>query len=160
MALLEIKTYGDPVLRKKCEPITEITPELRQLAKDMLETMYDAPGCGLAAPQILSMTEQMVLNAVIKTVQQSKEPLNNGTFTVKTEALLKVAKRAMFGATLTTRTLFPLLERKLLSSAISLGDGSVLPEIEAIPSFSGDFDTILDLMELNRIYPLLDKKLV
>jgi hypothetical protein len=111
-------------------------------------------------PQILSMTEQMVLNAVIKTVQQSKEPLNNGTFTVKTEALLKVAKRAMFGATLTTRTLFPLLERKLLSSAISLGDGSVLPEIEAIPSFSGDFDTILDLMELNRIYPLLDKKLV
>ena len=52
MALLPIKTYGDPVLRKKSEPITEITPELRQLAQDMLETMYDAPGCGLAAPQI------------------------------------------------------------------------------------------------------------
>lgn len=52
MALLPIRIYGDPVLRKKCEPITEITPELRQLAMDMLETMYDAPGCGLAAPQI------------------------------------------------------------------------------------------------------------
>ena len=48
MAILPIKIYGDPVLRKKCEPITEITPELRQLARDMLETMYDAPGCGLA----------------------------------------------------------------------------------------------------------------
>ena len=111
-------------------------------------------------PQILSMTEQMVLNAIIKTVQQSTEPLNNGTFIVKTEALLKVAKRAMFGATLTTRTMLPLLERKLLKVSISLGNGDVLPEIEAIPSFSGDFDTILDLMELNRIYPMLDKKLV
>lgn len=52
MAILPIRTYGDPVLRKKCTPITEITPELRQLAKDMLETMYKAPGCGLAAPQV------------------------------------------------------------------------------------------------------------
>ena len=52
MAILPIRIYGDPVLRKKSEPVTEITPELRQLAKDMLETMYDAPGCGLAAPQI------------------------------------------------------------------------------------------------------------
>lgn len=113
-----------------------------------------------APPQILSMTEQMVLNAVIKTVQQSKEPLKNGTFTVSTESLLKVGKRAMFGATLTTRTMLPLLERKLLNASVSLGDGSSLPEIEAIPFFFGDFDTILDLMELNRIYPLLDKKLV
>ena len=113
-----------------------------------------------APPQILSMTEQMVLNAVIKTVQQNKEPLKNGMFTVKTDSLLKIGKRAMFGATLTTRTILPLLERKLLNAGIPLGDGSVLPEIEAIPFFFGDFDTILDLMELNRIYPLLDKKLV
>ena len=111
-------------------------------------------------PQILSMTEQMVLNAVIKTVQQSTEPLKNGTFTVNTESLLKVGKRAMFGATLTLRTMLPLLERKLLNASVPLGDGAVLPEIEAIPFFFGDFDTILDLMELNRIYPLLDKKLV
>ena len=39
MAILPIRIYGDPVLRKKSEPVTEITPELRQLAKDMLETM-------------------------------------------------------------------------------------------------------------------------
>ena len=66
----------------------------------------------------------------------------------------------MYGATLTTRTLLPLLQRKLLNASITLGDGSALPEIEAVPFFFGDFDTILDLMELNRIYPLLDKKLV
>ena len=111
-------------------------------------------------PQILSMTEQMVLNAVIKTVQQNKEPLKNGTFTVSTESLLKVGKRAMFGATLTTRTMLPLLERKLLNASTDIVNTSALPEITEIPSFFGDFDTILDLMELNRIYPLLDKKLV
>ena len=62
--------------------------------------------------------------------------------------------------TLTTRTILPLLERQLLKASIPLSKDDVRPEIEAIPSFSGDFDTILDLMELNRIYPLLDKKLV
>lgn len=111
-------------------------------------------------PQILSMTEQMVLNAVIKTVQDSHEPLKNGMFTVMTQSLLKIGKRAMFGATLTTRTLYPLLERKLLNASISINNSDTLPEIESIPFFYGDFDTILDLMELNRIYPLLDKKLV
>ena len=65
MALLPIRTYGDPVLRKKSEPITEITPELRQLAQDMLETMYDAPGCGLAAPQIGKNIRLVVIDTAI-----------------------------------------------------------------------------------------------
>ena len=111
-------------------------------------------------PQILSMTEQMVLNAVIRTVQQSNEPLKNGMFTVMTPDLLKISRRAMHGATLTTRTLLPLLQRKLLNASVTLGDKTSLPEIETIPFFFGDFDNILDLMELNRIYPLLDKKFV
>lgn len=48
----EIVLYGDPVLRQKCRPVTEITPELHALAADMLETMEAAHGVGLAAPQI------------------------------------------------------------------------------------------------------------
>ena len=48
----EIVVYGDPVLRQKCRPVTEITPELHTLAVDMLETMEAANGVGLAAPQI------------------------------------------------------------------------------------------------------------
>lgn len=52
MALLKIRIYGDPVLRQVAQPVAEVTPELRQLALDMLDTMYDAPGIGLAAPQI------------------------------------------------------------------------------------------------------------
>lgn len=52
MAVLDIRIYGDPVLRKTCEPVTEITPELLKLADDMIETMYEANGVGLAAPQV------------------------------------------------------------------------------------------------------------
>ena len=52
MAILDIKIYGDPVLRKVAEPVDEVTEELSELADDMLETMYEAPGIGLAAPQV------------------------------------------------------------------------------------------------------------
>ncbi len=52
MSLLRIRVYPDPVLRVRCAEITEFDAELRQLAQDMAETMYDAPGLGLAAPQV------------------------------------------------------------------------------------------------------------
>jgi peptide deformylase len=47
-----ILTYPNPELKKKSAPVTIITDEIRNLARDMAETMYDAPGIGLAAPQI------------------------------------------------------------------------------------------------------------
>jgi len=52
MALLKIRHYPDPVLKKVAEPVTEFDDKLRQLASDMAETMYAAPGVGLAAPQV------------------------------------------------------------------------------------------------------------
>lgn len=52
MALFPIRTFGDPVLRTVAEPIDEINSVLERLVDDMLETMYEAPGVGLAAPQI------------------------------------------------------------------------------------------------------------
>jgi peptide deformylase len=52
VALFEIRTFGDPVLRQRATEITTIDASLAQLAADMLETMYDAPGVGLAAPQV------------------------------------------------------------------------------------------------------------
>jgi peptide deformylase len=52
MALLEILTYPDPRLRTVAEPVAEVTDEHRQLIDDMLETMYAAPGIGLAATQV------------------------------------------------------------------------------------------------------------
>ncbi len=52
MTIRPILIHPDPRLKRIAEPVTEVTPELRRLADDMLETMYDAPGIGLAAPQI------------------------------------------------------------------------------------------------------------
>jgi peptide deformylase len=52
MAILNILEYPDPRLRTKAEPVDTIDDELRRLATDMLETMYAAPGIGLAATQV------------------------------------------------------------------------------------------------------------
>ncbi len=50
--ILPIVVYGDPVLRKKCVDIEKTHPNLDQIIKDMYETMYDANGVGIAAPQV------------------------------------------------------------------------------------------------------------
>ncbi len=52
MAIQPIRLFGDPVLRTPAQPVTDFDKELRQLVKDLEETMMDAPGAGLAAPQI------------------------------------------------------------------------------------------------------------
>ena len=52
MALRTIRTEGDSVLTKKCRPVEEMTPRLRELVEDMLDTMYENNGVGLAAPQV------------------------------------------------------------------------------------------------------------
>lgn len=50
--ILDIAYFGDPILRKKAEPVEEITAEIKQLIADMIETMYHYNGIGLAAPQV------------------------------------------------------------------------------------------------------------
>ena len=52
MALRSIRTMGDPVLEKKAKTVTEMTDRIRNLITDMLETMYEQNGVGLAAPQV------------------------------------------------------------------------------------------------------------
>ena len=52
MALRTIREDGDEVLRKKCKPVEKMTERLSQLIDDMFDTMYDANGVGLAAPQV------------------------------------------------------------------------------------------------------------
>ena len=52
MAKLKIVKFGDPLLRKPARPVEEITPRIKTLIKDMIETMRAAGGCGLAAPQV------------------------------------------------------------------------------------------------------------
>ena len=60
-----ILIHPDPRLKKVCDPVAEITPDLRSLAEDMLATMYDAPGIGLAAPQV-GVTRRLIVMDCIK----------------------------------------------------------------------------------------------
>lgn len=52
MAIRNIREIGDEVLTKQCKEVKEMTPRIRELIEDMLETMYEANGVGLAAPQV------------------------------------------------------------------------------------------------------------
>lgn len=61
-----ILTFPDPLLKQKSAPVTIITDEIIQLAKDMAETMYDAPGVGLAAPQIGVLQRVIVIDVAAK----------------------------------------------------------------------------------------------
>ena len=62
MALRTILTAPDPRLKKKSKPVASVDAEVRQLMDDMLETMYEAPGIGLAAPQIGELRRVIVLD--------------------------------------------------------------------------------------------------
>lgn len=62
MSLLPLKFYGQPVLRKPAQAINKITPEIKELARAMLETMKNANGVGLAAPQVGYPLQMIVLN--------------------------------------------------------------------------------------------------
>lgn len=60
MAVLDIVLHPDPILREQCVEVKEITPVIRQLLDAMAATMYDAPGVGLAAPQVGSLHRLIV----------------------------------------------------------------------------------------------------
>lgn len=62
MAIMKILTEENPVLRQKSKEITKITKRLKVLAKNMLDTMYDAPGAGLAAPQVGVLERLIVID--------------------------------------------------------------------------------------------------
>ena len=65
MTTRPILIHPDPRLKKVCDPVGEITTEVRRLAEDMLETMYEAPGIGLAAPQV-GVTKRLIVMDCIK----------------------------------------------------------------------------------------------
>jgi peptide deformylase len=73
MALREILLWPDARLSTRCAPVTEITAEIRSLVSDMFDTMYDAPGRGLAGPQVGAMLRLFVMDATWK--EGTRSPL-------------------------------------------------------------------------------------
>jgi len=71
MALLEIILYPDPRLRETCSEVSEVNDDVRALLSNMVETMRNAPGIGLAAPQVGSLIRALVLDVSIDS--QSEE---------------------------------------------------------------------------------------
>lgn len=69
-----ILLHPDPRLKRRAEPVAAVTDELRALAADMLETMYDAPGIGLAAPQVGVLKRILVMDCV-KDPAQAPRPM-------------------------------------------------------------------------------------
>ncbi len=65
MAIRQIRTIGDDILRKECKPVKAVDQRTKQLIEDMLETMYEANGVGLAAPQVGVLKQLVVIDPEI-----------------------------------------------------------------------------------------------
>ena len=74
MAKRQIIIHPDPRLKKKAEAVAVVTADLRVLAEDMLETMYDAPGIGLAAPQI-GVSKRLIVMDCVKEEDAEPRPM-------------------------------------------------------------------------------------
>lgn len=74
MAKLPILTYPDPILREQCAPVERVDDAMRRLLDDMLETMYAAPGVGLAGPQVGVTRRILVMDPASKKADEPGEP--------------------------------------------------------------------------------------
>ena len=88
--LRKILIEPDPILRKKCEPLEKVDKDTQKLMNDMLETMYQAPGIGLAAVQIGILKRLVVID--ISKDKEKKDPL----FLVNPEIIQKSKKTSVY----------------------------------------------------------------
>ena len=86
--ILDIVTYPAASLKEKCVPVTEITDEIRQLAADMLETMYEAPGVGLAAPQVGRNIRMLVMDPAAQDEEKQPRVVINPELTLSEDTVL------------------------------------------------------------------------
>jgi peptide deformylase len=75
--ILDIVKYGDPVLLKKAERVTQFDQDLRKLVDDLFDTMYGAPGVGLAAPQVGVLKRLFVMDCSVGKDKTQKTALIN-----------------------------------------------------------------------------------
>jgi peptide deformylase len=93
MSLLEIKTFPDDVLRHQAEPVEDFNEELHKLVEDMVETMRDAPGVGLAAPQI-GVSKQLI---VVEFGDEEDEEVPKQLFIVANPEIIRKSKDSVKG---------------------------------------------------------------
>ena len=93
MALRDIITVGDPRLRKHSRPVKKITPEVRALIDDMIETMDAADGVGLAAVQV----GEMVRAIIVETPEEEDDPNSGKLFVVLNPEIVKEGREKEVG---------------------------------------------------------------
>jgi len=93
MALMEIVTVPEPVLRKKARKVTDFGPELQALIDDMVETMRNAPGVGLAAPQVASPLRVIV----VEFGDEENEEVPPKLFTMVNPEIVRVSEELVVG---------------------------------------------------------------
>ena len=91
MTIRTILTVPDPRLRQKCAPVAEVTDEVRALLDDMLETMYDAPGIGLAAIQI-GVAKRCLVMDVSPSTREDGEPPQKNPITMVNPVITRVSE--------------------------------------------------------------------
>ena len=135
MSLRTIREQGDPVLSKKAKEIREMTPKIRQLIEDMKETMYDANGVGLAAPQV-GMLKRLV---VIDVSEEQNQPiiLINPRIIEKDGEVIPVEVKAGNASTISLNTFIgkyqPSYAYKLIDGNVGIADKKItLPHYMAM----------------------------
>ncbi|MGD9739230.1 MAG: peptide deformylase [Bauldia sp.] len=96
MSLLEIISIPDPILRKKSAPIERIDDDLKRLMEQMLATMYDAPGIGLAAVQVGVPRRLVTLDVVNKETAEGEVSVKDPLFLINPEILWKSDERGIY----------------------------------------------------------------
>ncbi len=86
--ILDIVSYPDPRLKSICKPVEKVTQDLRILADNMLETMYAAPGVGLAAPQVGQFIRMVVVDYSAKEDLRMPRVLINPVLELKGEVIV------------------------------------------------------------------------
>ena len=131
--ILDIVTYPDPRLKQPCEPVAEVTDEIRKLAADMLETMYAAPGVGLAAPQVGRNIRMLVMDPAGKDEDKQPRVLINPVLELSGEDVVS-EQEGCLSVPLNYRADVPRNSRVLLKATDLDGNGieEDLPDFPAI----------------------------
>ncbi len=88
MAIRKVVLIGDPVLRQKAAPVQDFGPAFQELVDDMIETMRDAPGVGLAAPQV-GISKRLI---IVETPESEEEPASGKLFAVANAEIMKASR--------------------------------------------------------------------
>lgn len=96
MALLDIISIPDPVLRKKSAPIERIDDDLKRLMDQMLEAMYDAPGIGLAAVQVGVPRRLITIDVANKETAEGEEPVKEPMFLINPKILWRSEETGIY----------------------------------------------------------------